>query len=70
MARDTMMIPIPRTCAFCGKKMIIMVDYWDMHDYIKCIPLNEAFPHLTTDKRNTIIYGLCPKCMKKISEEK
>ena len=66
MAKNTVTIPTTRTCAFCGKKIIIMIDYFDLRDYLKCaVPLNKTFPHLTADERDFIIYDLCPECMKK-----
>lgn len=71
MVKNTVKIPSARTCAFCGKKTTIMIDYFDLHDYLKCmVPIGETFPHLTADERDFIIYGLCPECMKKVSEKK
>lgn len=56
---------IYHTCPGCEKENIILVSKTDLDAYLhKNIPIQDTFPYLTLDERETIISGLCSKCQK------
>lgn len=49
-------------CPFCHKANEVEVnemDYWDWQDGALA---QDAFPYLSTDERELLISGICPKC--------
>lgn len=55
-------VTITTTCPFCGHTNEVSVnenDYWDWQDGVL---IQNAFPYLNADERESLITGICSKC--------
>lgn len=56
------MITMTRSCIFCGNTHHISVYKKDLEDWLDGELAQNAFPYLSTDEREVLISGICPKC--------
>lgn len=51
------------TCPFCHKPgPVLRVKKGDYDKWVGGTNIQQAFPYLTADERETMITGICPKC--------
>jgi len=55
-------ITVVTRCPFCGKGNEVEVNENDYLDWQDGELVQDAFPYLSPEQRETLISGICPKC--------
>ena len=55
-------ITVVTRCPFCGRANEIEVNEMDYLDWEDGKLVQNAFPYLSAEERETLISGICPKC--------
>jgi len=62
-------IDVERQCPGCGEKAIITVNNTDYRAWKDGKYVQDAFPYLDTDQRETFISGMCKTCWNNFFKE-
>ena len=63
------MITLTTTCPFCGQTHEVLVYEDDFFAWQGGKCAQDAFPYLSTDDREMLISGICPKCWDSMFDE-
>ncbi len=55
-------VTITTTCPFCGHINEVAVNKSDYWEWQNGALVQDAFPYLTADERETLVSGICPAC--------
>jgi hypothetical protein len=59
-------VTITGFCPFCNKKWDIAVGDLDVATWEEGEPVQNAFPYLSAEERESLISGMCTDCQKEI----
>ena len=66
MKKDLTNITVITVCPMCGTETKITVSASDYLDYLNGKLVQDAFPYLSADERESFISGICPTCWDKM----
>ena len=69
MKEDLKDITVITVCPMCGTETHITVSASDYLDYLGGKLVQDAFPYLSADERESFISGICPTCWDKMFSE-